>query len=358
MLVLRDTKEEVKGTRGKLILEEQGEAVYRFVSEYVNVELDTTELFKTTTRFNIERLKNDGTKSIVNFSRINDVKNINSLITAVNTKLPNGGSFIGCVETIDQRKRRLFNKYPWGLNSIYYFFDFIFKRVFPKLPVTRSIHDFITAGRNRPLSKAETMGRLIYGGFKIGKVAEIENRLYFIAFKEQEPSDDPTPSKGFLLKISRIGYKGKPINVYKFRTMHPYAEYLQQYVYETNKLRSGGKFKNDFRITSWGRFLRRFWIDEFPMLINMVKGEVRLIGVRPLSTHYLSLYTEELKALRQQTRPGMIPPFYADLPTTLEEIMLSEKRYLEAYKKNPTRTKARYFMKAVRNIIFRSARSN
>ena len=49
--------------------------------------------------------------------------------------------------------------------------------------------------------------------------------------------------------MKRIGINNKLITVYKIRTMHPYAEYIQSYVFETNNLQDGGKFKNDYRIT-------------------------------------------------------------------------------------------------------------
>jgi hypothetical protein len=53
-----------------------------------------------------------------------------------------------------------------------------------------------------------------------------------------------------------------------------------------------------------------------------------------------------------------VPPFYADLPKTLEEIMDSEMRYLEAYEKKPFITDVKYFFRAFYNIIFKRALSN
>ncbi len=141
------------------------------------------------------------------------------------------------------------------------------------------------------------------------------------------------------------------------RTMHPYAEYLQEYVYEQSDLQEGGKFKNDFRVHTAGKIMRRFWIDELPMLFNLFKGDLKIVGVRPLSQHYYELYDEELKAKRIKTRPGLVPPFYADMPGTLEEIQASEHRYLDAYMKRPFITDCRYFWKATYNIIFKKARS-
>ena len=103
--------------------------------------------------------------------------------------------------------------------------------------------------------------------------------------------------------------------------MHRYAEYIQDYVYAQNNLKAGGKIKDDYRITWWGKVLRTFWLDEIPMIYNLIRGDIKLIGVRPLSKHYLSLYSDDLQTLRSKHKPGLIPPFYADLPSTLNEIM-------------------------------------
>jgi lipopolysaccharide/colanic/teichoic acid biosynthesis glycosyltransferase len=100
------------------------------------------------------------------------------------------------------------------------------------------------------------------------------------------------------------------------------------------------------------------WIDELPMLINLLRGDLKLVGVRPLSHQYFELYNEELKAKRIRTKPGLIPPFYADLPVTLEEIQSSEDRYLEAHFRHPFLTDWKYFWKAVYNIVVKRVRSN
>ena len=140
--------------------------------------------------------------------------------------------------------------------------------------------------------------------------------------------------------------------------MHPFSEYLQQYIYERNKLQEGGKFKDDFRISTLGKFMRKYWLDELPMIMNLLKGDLKIVGVRPLSKQYLSLYTDELKELRQKHKPGLIPPFYADLPKTLDEIMESELKYLRQYEKHPIRTDIKYFFMAFNQIFIKKARSN
>ena len=147
------------------------------------------------------------------------------------------------------------------------------------------------------------------------------------------------------------------MTVFKFRTMHPFSEYLQGHVYEHNKLESGGKFKDDFRVTTWGRFMRKYWLDELPMLYNWLRGDLQLVGVRPLSRQYLQLYSPELRRLRTKVKPGLLPPFYADMPETLEEVMESERRYIEAYLQKPVTTQFRYFFKCLNNIVLKRRRS-
>lgn len=340
-----------------LIIQEQGQDAYEFISNYMNVQADETEVLKTINVFNIKKIE-PPKKGIVNLNKINDIKDNNLFFKEVYNKLVTNGIFIGCVETKEERRRRIYKKYPIIIAQIYYFFDFIFKRVFSKLFFTKWFYFFITAGRNQTLSKAEALGRVAYAGFEMLEDTEINNLLYFVARKINDFEPRPLPRFSLLFKMQRVGKNNKPITVFKIRTMHPYAEYLQDYLYKTNNLQKGGKFKNDYRITSWGRVFRKLWIDELPMIYNFLKGEIKLVGVRPLSEQYLNLYTDELKALRKEVKPGLIPPFYADLPETLDDIIASEIRYIKAYQQRPFKTDVSYFYKAVCNILFKKVRSN
>lgn len=333
-----------------------------FISDIEGIDNSReTALLKTTTKFNISSLA--GTReggrftNIINLKRINDILDLNSFLSAINTKLACGGHYIGCVETSEMRTRRILSKYIKPFAYLYLVGDFLFKRVFPKLPVLSKIYFALTAGRNRVMTEVEVLGRLYYCGFKVVKKRKIDKYLVFVVQKVEQKEEVFEKRYGPTLKLRRIGYKGKLINVYKMRTMHAYSEYLQQYIYEKNKLAEGGKIHNDFRVTFFGKFMRKFWLDELPMIYNLLKGQVKLVGVRPLSEHFLSLYPEDVKELRIQAKPGLIPPFYADLPKTLEEVAASEKRYIEAYKKAPLKTDMRYLSMALKNIFIDKARS-
>lgn len=340
------------------IIEESGIDVFHFLADNIDFNIPNYSLLSTTTRFNIDKLPEKSYLKLVNLKRINDIRFINKFFESANKKLIDGGCFIGCVETKDQRKKRLLKKYPPILNRIYYFFDFIVKRIFPKFNLTKRIYFFLTRGQNRVISKAETFGRLYSCGFKIINEKEINGNLYFVAYKSMDPVFDMEPTYGPLVKLHRIGKNGKIIYVFKFRTMHPYAEYLQEYIYEKSNLQEGGKFKDDFRITTLGKFFRKFWIDELPMLVNFFRGDLKIVGVRPLSKHYFSLYSKELQEIRTKIKPGLIPPFYVDMPKTIEEIQASELKYINSYLKHPLRTDWKYFWKAVWNILFKKARSS
>ena len=141
--------------------------------------------------------------------------------------------------------------------------------------------------------------------------------------------------------------------------MHPYAEFLQAYMFEKNSLQEGGKIANDIRVTTIGKFMRGCWLDEIPMFINVFRGDMKLVGVRPLSNHYFNLYTKELQEKRTKFRPGLLPPFYADMPKTLDEIQASEMRYLELCEKRGCLiTDTMYAWKIFDNIVFKKARSH
>lgn len=294
---------------------------------------------------------------IVNIQKLNDIRWINQYFLAVHSSLKMNGFIVGMAQTTDARMSHFLKRFPKRLAGIFYLIDFIWHRMFPKLPFIKKIYFALTKGRNRLMSRAEILGRLYFCGFKSVTEMEIDDRYYFIAQKVKTPAMSTNPTYGPLVVLRRVGAFNQPITVYKFRTMHPYSEYLQDYIYEKNLLEKGGKFKDDFRVTEWGRFMRMFWLDELPMLYNWLKGDLQLVGVRPLSNQYLGLYTNELRELRKRVKPGLIPPFYADLPKTLEEIVESEKKYIQAYLANPLKTQWKYFIKCFINIVIRRARS-
>ena len=95
-----------------------------------------------------------------------------------------------------------------------------------------------------------------------------------------------------LYKQNRPGLNEKPFTLYKFRTM------------SDAKDEKGNLLPDHLRLHAFGKFLRKYSLDEFPQLINVVKGELSLVGPRPLLIEYLPLYTET-QAKRHYVKPGI-----------------------------------------------------
>jgi hypothetical protein len=345
------------GVLMEAIAEECGAKAADFIQSHVDLGDRNTLITSTITRFNILRQPDKTFNTVVNLKRVNDIRHLNRFFEAVNHKLPNGGTFIGCAETAEQRRQRILRKYPPVFNWMVYTIDYIIKRVFPKFYPTRGIYFFLTRGNNRVLTRAEILGRLYSCGFELKEQQFVNGHYFFVMKRIKEPAFDENASYGPFIRLKRVGKGGKLIKVYKLRTMYPYAEYLQDYVHSQNNLEQGGKFKNDFRVATSRAILRKLWIDELPMIINLLRGDLKIVGVRPLSQHYYNLYSKELQEKRIRYRPGLVPPYYADMPKTLEEIQASELRYLDAFEKRPLRTQCRYFWRAFFNILFKRARS-
>ncbi|MDQ0304611.1 sugar transferase [Ancylobacter polymorphus] len=95
-----------------------------------------------------------------------------------------------------------------------------------------------------------------------------------------------------LFRQTRPGLHGRPFEIIKFRTMADARD-------SDGRLRPDGE-----RLTRFGRFLRASSLDELPELWNVLKGEMSLVGPRPLLTEYLPLYSPE-QARRHEVRPGI-----------------------------------------------------
>lgn len=95
-----------------------------------------------------------------------------------------------------------------------------------------------------------------------------------------------------LFRQTRPGFRGEPFELMKFRTMTESTD------------ERGNPLPDEQRLTATGRWLRRLSLDELPQLVNVLRGEMSLVGPRPLLTEYLPLYTPE-QARRHDVRPGI-----------------------------------------------------
>lgn len=111
--------------------------------------------------------------------------------------------------------------------------------------------------------------------------------LVFVAFLVRVKLGNPV-----FFQQTRPGLHGKPFRMLKFRSMLDEVD------------REGNALPDDRRLTRFGRVLRSTSLDELPGLINVLKGEMSLVGPRPLLMEYLPLYSEE-QARRHEVRPGI-----------------------------------------------------
>lgn len=130
-----------------------------------------------------------------------------------------------------------------------------------------------------------------------------------------------TSKGGVLFSHRRVGKNEVDFYIYKFRTMHANTD-------ETSELTLGNL---DPRITRFGRFLRKYKLDELPQLINVLIGDMSFVGPRPEVRKYVDNYTEEQLALLS-VRPGITDYAsieYADEGEILGKASDPEKEYLE-----------------------------
>lgn len=144
---------------------------------------------------------------------------------------------------------------------------------------------------------------------------------------------------GIFYRQERIGRYGKPFKLFKFRSMRKNAD-------KSGKLTVGMK---DARITKTGYFIRKFKLDEFPQFINVISGDMSIVGPRPEVKEYVDLYTDEQRLILN-VRPGITDlaslEYFkenellgkSDDPqkTYIEEIMPAKIELNKQYLANPT----------------------
>jgi len=115
--------------------------------------------------------------------------------------------------------------------------------------------------------------------------------------------EDPGP---ITYSQPRVGKDGKLFNFYKFRSMIVGADKMKDELLDSNESKDGVifKMKDDPRITKVGKFIRKYSIDELPQLINVLKGEMSMVGPRPPVPREVNLYTLEDRK-RLHIKPGI-----------------------------------------------------
>ncbi len=332
---------------------------YRMLLGKARLDSRQTKVVCDRNRFAFLQLPDYQYSIIVDLTLLNDAKGINRRFCIVNQKLPDEGRYVCCYRPQEYIKSKILAKYPCGINWIVYSLYFFQKRVVPRLMLTSRLYYDLTKGRKRMLSKTEVLGRLYYCGFEVDEIVPMGHIEYVFAHRHSQPyPQEQFKVYGPLIKLPRV-CKNKEIRYfYKTRTMHPYAEYIQKYVFDSRGgMDISDKSNDDWRITTWGKFMRKYWLDELPMLINWLKGDVKLVGVRPLSRTMFDTYPQWLQDKRTRCKPGLIPPFYIDHPNTFDELFASEDKYLTEYLEHPFRTDCKYFFLTMKSILTRKTHS-
>ena len=109
-----------------------------------------------------------------------------------------------------------------------------------------------------------------------------------------------------LFRQQRSGINGRPFNLYKFRTMVTNAEQLKHELAAMNEM-TGPVFKvtNDPRVTRLGKFLRKYSLDELPQFYNVLRGEMSLVGPRPLPVDEVKRFNDLAHRRRLSVKPGL-----------------------------------------------------
>ena len=116
-------------------------------------------------------------------------------------------------------------------------------------------------------------------------------------------------------KHQRVGLNGKKIGIYKFRSMKKNADKLEDMLTpeQLEEYQREFKIDNDPRITKIGNFLRRTSLDELPQMLNIIRGELSLVGPRPIIERELLMYSETERDKFLSVKPGLTGYWYVSL---------------------------------------------
>jgi hypothetical protein len=303
-----------------------------------------------------ENIQNES-KGILFLQPVDSVRRINKFFLKCYGLLKQEGILVFKIQPLEIKEENIKRKLRPLFFKLAYPFYFMFYRAFPKFRYINKLYFFITRGKNRWISKTEISGRLFYCGYDVVYCKMHDDQLIIIAQKDHEPLLSKIPSYYGLITLDRVGYEGKIIKIHKVRSMYPYSEFLQKKVFEENQISTTGKFNNDYRITNLGRIIRKLWIDELPQLLDWLRGDIKIVGIRAMSRHYFGLYPTEYQELYKKIKPGFFSPLFDEKNGGFGEIVKIEKEYLEKAIKNPLSTDLIYFFKILFQIIFKGTRS-
>lgn len=234
--------------------------------------------------------------------------------------------FLKCRE--DERKKLMDTLYHMGV-MVHMSLDF----VLGELPnaTLQNINgvSVITAAMHQPTTKQIIVKRLmdICGGL----VGLCCTGFICLVFGPIIKIQSPGP---IFFKQQRVGQNGRRFYIYKFRSMYPDAEARKAELMKENKM-SGHMFKmdNDPRIIPIGHFMRKTSLDEFPQFLNVLKGEMSLVGTRPPTVDEYEKYELHHRS-RLAIKPGLTGLWQvsgrSDI-TDFEEVVELDKKYIRGF---------------------------
>jgi len=306
---------------------------------------------------------------LVQTRSFNALRRLNIFLKDLPAAVEMGGYFVFRYRPLEEELEELREEKSGPGLLLAYAFHFIWFRALPKIPILEKVFFlkpfgfldeflFRKAGdRRRVLARAEVWGRMAFWGFEVLAERKSGNDHWVVSRRIESPESKRQPSFFLVVGLQKVGLDGVPLRLHKLRTMYPFSEFIQAKLYRDHGLSETGKFKDDFRLTDYGKFLRKYWLDEIPQVWDWLRGDIKLVGMRATSPHFLGLYPKELYDLYIQIKPGLIPPIFDENTQGFEDIVRIELEYLQAHYEHPVVTDIRYFFRTFNDIVFRGVRS-
>ena len=157
----------------------------------------------------------------------------------------------------------------------------------------------------------------------------------------------------FYVKQS-LGKDGNPIRVYKLMTIDPSNSPPADCSYDVY-----GHPIDDPGISKLAAFMRRRHLDEFPQIYNIFRGDMKLVGIRPMSEYAWERYPEDLKVEALKHKPGLLGVQYAfPMEGDFDDHVAHLRQYLDERGQSPFMTEMRYAVKILVNELFRGVISS
>ena len=200
------------------------------------------------------------------------------------------------------------------------------------------------------------LGRILYGDWRSQAITLV--RTYAQRFVETVREIRLFPrielEDIFYIKYS-LGKDGKPIRIYKLRTMVKDADRMDHVIAQYD---SYGNPVKDPRVTPLGRFLRKVWIDELPQLFSVLKGDIKVVGIRPMRECDWERYPADLREKALRFKPGLMGVQYATIrKEDFQEHIKFFHDYLDKKIKRPFLTDLYFFFRILYYIFFKGVRS-